>query len=76
MTKQDFVPLPNALWVATDVDVDIPAPEPDSVPTNVDQLIDFSEYLNPHLTARGATWAKYVLFDNQAKPVAAFEYEF
>jgi hypothetical protein len=32
--------------------------------------------MNAFIIGKGATWANYVLFDNEGKPVTSLEYEF
>lgn len=61
-------PQPNSVWVATDINVDIPM-KPGSVPKTFDDLMDFSDCLNEFLVQNGAQWARYILFNETGNPV-------
>jgi len=73
--KINLTPKPNSVWVSCDVDIDIQM-QPGSVPVEPDELFDFSQCMNAFIIGKGATWANYVLFDNEGKPVTSLEYEF
>jgi len=68
-------PLPGAVWVASDVNLDISI-KPGSVPKTYEELVDFSEAINHHFVLHGAAWARYLLFDEKAKPIVELKYEF
>ena len=68
-------PEPNCVWVSSDINVDIHM-KPGAVPKTQDELIHFSDCLNVFLAQNGAQWARYVLFDENAKPAIELDCEF
>jgi len=70
-----FEPLPNAVWVVTDIPVGMQM-KPGSVPKTYEDLMHFSDCLNAFLIKEGAQWAKYILLDENAKPVAGLDCDF
>jgi hypothetical protein len=61
-------PEPNAVWVSTDLNIDIHI-NPKEVPKTFDDLMDFSDSLNEFLVQNGAQWARYILFNETKNPV-------
>ena len=74
-TQKILPPEPNALWVSTNIPVDIQI-APGKVPKTFDELMHFSECLNDFFIEKGAQWAKYTLFDEHAQPVASLDCDF
>ena len=68
-------PEPNSVWVITDLNVAMSF-KPGSVPKTSDELLNFSECLNEFLISHDAQYANYILFGDDAKPIASLECEF
>jgi len=72
--EPNFVPEPNAVWVSSDIDVEIHI-KPGSVPKTLEDLEHFASAMNEYLIPRGAAWSKFVLFDETCSPVVSLEFE-
>jgi hypothetical protein len=68
-------PLPSAVWVSTNIPVDIQI-APGKVPKTFDDLMHFSDRLNAFLIKKGAQWVRYTLFDEHAQPMASLDCDF
>jgi len=66
---------PNSVWVSSDIDIDIEI-RPGSVPRNTEELADFADNVRPALVAEGASWARYILFDENGDPSIEFDETF
>jgi hypothetical protein len=66
---------PNAVWVATDLDIDI-AIQPGSVPKDLDSLYEFSQCMNEFLIKQGSAWANFILFDSDGNEQCSLRYDF
>jgi hypothetical protein len=71
----DLTANPNALWVVTDVQVDIKI-APGSVPKTFEDLGEFSCATNSFLIENDATYANYILFDSEGNAEYSLEYVF
>jgi hypothetical protein len=67
---------PYAVWISTDIPVDLPKVASGSLPKDHIDLLNFSEAVNIYLVAHGAAWARYLLFDENGKPNLEYSYEF
>ena len=66
---------PHSVWVSSDIDVEITV-KPGSVPKNAEELADFAGKFSPALADHGASWARYILFDENGNPDIEFDETF
>ena len=66
---------PNALWVITDVQVDLNF-YPGSVPKTFEDLENLSRGCNSFLIENDANYANYILFDSEGNAEYSLEYVF
>jgi hypothetical protein len=73
--KKEVKAEPHSVWVSSDVDVEITI-KPGCVPKNAEELENFANSVSPALVAHGASWARYILFDENGDPDVEFDETF